>query len=474
MASWLPLCPALGIALLVGGCGQSWGKFWQAPILSNVLPATNDFIGGPVVSYTLSENCKSGRIIWTRTGGTADSESPRTQTMTGSELTQGEHKNIALTNQVSLVNGAVYSASFEVNLSTEYPTDTVTAANVTHGSTTPRRVYCQTGFSGVSTTGTSATLCNNMRRAMATKDGVYLADSTNYRALFFPGTSTTATRVYGQSNNLGTGGVLQGGITTGFQNPQSVFADDSGVFVSDYDYHRVIFFPGTSTTASATRVYGQANLSGNSTSCTATGLNSPVGVVSDASGIYIADRNNNRVLFYPGTSTTATRVYGQPDLTTCTAGTTATKMSAPNGVALSADGIYVSEENNHRVLFFPGTSTTPTRVYGQPNFTSGILNQGAGAANPSANTLNIPNGVFADAAGVYIADFDNDRVLYYLGTSTTATRVYGQNGIFTTALQNLGNGTTASINSLWGPHGIWVDAQNIYVSDNGNNRILVY
>ncbi|MBK9498250.1 MAG: hypothetical protein IPO06_02515 [Leptospiraceae bacterium] len=42
--------------------------------------------------------------------------------------------------------------------------------------------------------------------------------------------------------------------------------------------------------------------------------------------------------------------------------------------------------------------------------------------------MNVPWGVAVDAGGVYIVDSKNHRVLYYPGTSTTATRVYGQGG----------------------------------------------
>ena len=53
---------------------------------------------------------------------------------------------------------------------------------------------------------------------------------------------------------------------------------------------------------------------------------------------------------------------------------------------------------------------------------TGIANNGG----ISADSLSGPSGVFADATGVYIADTSNNRVLFYPGNSTTATRVYGQ------------------------------------------------
>jgi hypothetical protein len=60
------------------------------------------------------------------------------------------------------------------------------------------------------------------------------------------------------------------------------------------------------------------------------------------------------------------------------------------------------------------------------SFVSDIANNGG----VTADTLNAPFGVFADTSGVYIADTNNHRVLFYSGTSTTATRVYGQSTMF--------------------------------------------
>jgi hypothetical protein len=41
-----------------------------------------------------------------------------------------------------------------------------------------------------------------------------------------------------------------------------------------------------------------------------TTLGNAYAVSLDSTGVYIADQGNNRVLFYPDSSTTAVRVYG--------------------------------------------------------------------------------------------------------------------------------------------------------------------
>src|SRR5690606_21140453 len=124
----------------------------------------------------------------------------------------------------------------------------------------------------------------------------------------------------------------------------------------------------------------------------ATSLYNSSKVVADSSGgLFIADTNNNRVLYFSSGSTTASRVYGQPDFTSNTVGTSATSLKAPNGVALdSSGGLYVADSNNHRVLYFPNGSTTASQVYGQSDFTSS-------SAGTSATSLRSPSGVALDA-----------------------------------------------------------------------------
>jgi hypothetical protein len=71
-----------------------------------------------------------------------------------------------------------------------------------------------------------------------------------------------------------------------------------------------------------------------------------------------------------------------------------------------------------------------------------------------------------------VPDELNNRVLFYPAGSTTATRVYGQFGSFTTGTQNNGG---ISANSLDAPQAVAVDSSgNLYVSDTGNSRVLIY
>ena len=147
------------------------------------------------------------------------------------------------------------------------------------------------------------------------------------------------------------------------------------------------------------------------------------------------------MLYYPSGSTTATRVYGQGgSFTTNTenkGGVSANSLDFPGLITLDNNSnLYVVDYYNNRVLYYPSGSTTAMRVYGQGgSFTTNTANKGG----ISANSLYYPWGIAVDGSGnLYVADYDNNRVLYYPAGSTTATRVYGQSGNFTTNTANNG------------------------------------
>jgi sugar lactone lactonase YvrE len=292
--------------------------------------------------------------------------------------------------------------------------------------------------------------------------------------------STTADVVYGQGGSFTTNTPDNGGISANSLDlPYGVAQDSSGnLYVADFNDNRVLFYPSGSTTA--TRVYGQGGSfttnTQNNGGLSANSLGSPSGVALDSSGnLYVADSGNNRVLFYPSGSTTATRVYGQGgSFTTNTpnnGGLSANSLGSPSGVALDSSGnLYVADDGNNRVLFYPSGSTTATRVYGQGgSFTTNTQNNGG----LSANSLGSPSRVALDSSGnLYVADSGNNRVLFYPSGSTTATQVYGQGGSFTSSTSNNGG---VSANSLYLPTGASLDSSgNLYVADSDNQRVLLY
>jgi len=131
--------------------------------------------------------------------------------------------------------------------------------------------------------------------------------------------------------------------------------------------------------------------------------------------------------------------------------------------------LYAADNTNSRVLYYAAGSTTATRVYGQGgSFTTNSANKGGiGAA-----TLDNPDRVALDGSGnLYVADQSNNRVLYYAAGSTTATQVYGQGGSFIASAADNGG---VSATTLSNPYAALDSSGNLYVSDSNNNRVLEF
>jgi CSLREA domain-containing protein len=308
------------------------------------------------------------------------------------------------------------------------------------------------------------------------------------------GGDTVADRVFGQPD-FGSFTCNNGGISaSSLCDPAAVAVDAAGnVYVTDQSNNRVLEYDSPLTTDRvADRVFGQSG-SFSTNTCNKGGVISasslclPSGVAVDGSGnLFVVDRGNSRVLEYDSpltTDTVADRVFGQGGSFTtndCNKGgvISASTLCGPGGEAVDGSGnLYVGDVSNNRVLEYDSPLTTDTvadRVFGQGgSFTTSDCNK----VVISASTLCIPIGVVVDGAGnLYIADFNNNRVLEYaspLSTDTVADKVFGQDGSFTTSTCNKGESVSAS--SLCGSDWVGADsAGNLYVSDFYNHRALEY
>jgi hypothetical protein len=350
--------------------------------------------------------------------------------------------------------------------------------------------------------------------AVGRNGDIYIADRNNHRVLHFAaGGDTKADRVYGQHGNFGSyisnfdgKGGSGGGPTADTLSMPTVVALDGkgGVYIDDRENHRVLFYADGRTTA--TKVFGQfGNFNTNPVNNDGVGGSGKPGadtigvfslglVVDPQGGLYVGDSSNNRVLYFAADGNTkAARVYGQfGNFTTGVKNNNGAgaegrpsrnSMNFPRGMALdSKGGLYVADRENHRVLYFAPGSTSASRVYGQfGSFTAGVPNNsGKGQrGQPSADNLFSPRAVAVDAQdGLNIADTVNNRVLHYAPGSTKADRVYGQFGSFTVGIENNdGKGAKGapSAESLNGVQGVAAGSDGrIFINDTNNNRMLVF
>jgi len=268
---------------------------------------------------------------------------------------------------------------------------------------------------------TAATLCTPYGLAFDAAGALYVSDAQNNRILqFVPPFSTgmAATRVFGQGGSFTTNASNNGGVSANsLSGPRAVGVGGGTLFVHDASNRRILGYVNPYGDFTADFAIGQPDLS--------TGTGEPAsasrfsggdsGLAFDSDGrLYFAVSIQNRVLrFSPpfATNMAADLVLGQASFTTTAAGTSATTLRNPIGIAMDASGgLVVGEFSNHRVVRYAppfSNGMAATGLVGQPDFATGT-------SDLSASKLFAPVGIALDRAGrLYVNDYGNARILSY-------------------------------------------------------------
>jgi len=287
-------------------------------------------------------------------------------------------------------------------------------------------------------------------------------------------------------------------LQSGIGYAASVARDAAGnTYIAD-SYSSQVFEISTAGTLTIVAGNGTFGYSGDGGPATSAALNRPEGVALDAAGnIYIADTDNSVIrVVNPGTQ--AVTIAG----ITIAAGTIQTvagngtagyngdgssavsaQLNDPFGVCVDAQGnIFIADTDNSIIREVAATGIIQT-VAGTPGSTG---YSGDGAAATSA-LLELPQGVFVDAAGnIYIADTFNSVIrvvnpgsqpVTVAGVAIPAGDIQTVAGVeYDSSLGNpcsfTGDNGPAASAYLCQPDGVFVDASsNIFIADTGNYAI---
>lgn len=354
-------------------------------------------------------------------------------------------------------------------------------------------VLGQPSFTAVAS-GDGDTQMNGPYDVAADESGVlYVADEGNDRILVFVDGDTTADTIIG--------GLPDGAGETALNDPRGLAVwqggDTTVLFVSDAQNNRVLGYlvrrGGAATVLADTTadyVFGHAsfqetvaNGGDGAASPSETGLSAPMGLFVEESGsqieLYVADAENARVLRFeiPLTrlgsphgafDTHADAVWGQPGMYTNNPAASATGLSDIVADVFRHGGrLFVADFDNNRIVVESTGDTTWDGVYGQPNLTSS-------AAGVSATAVSDPFSVAVspDGATLAIGDAGGNRVLLHAdssGADTVADDVVGDTDFTAAAF------ASADLRGIATPIGLFFQgADRLWIADNTLHRVLAF
>ena len=337
---------------------------------------------------------------------------------------------------------------------------------------------------------------------------LYVADSYNSRVLAYniagglANFSQPAVKAFGQpSYTNGIAGYSPSAINMNSPRDLAVDASNDRLFVSDGNNARVFVYDGASVSAAfsepADHVLGQASLT---TSAVATqdasGVNGNAGLTYDSTNqrLYVADSTFARVLVFHvagayANDEAAEWVLGQPDFITVNGGAlTAAALVTPSAVFY--DGVnarlFVSQANNYRIFSTPVTANgqsaigvlgeTDADVTGSvaPLLSKVSLNNDA----VGRRGVNNPEGVAVDSTHhrLFVSDYGNNRILVFNLDSGNHLADRVADNVLGVASFNLQGSGTDSQSGTRDASGLFYDgvSDHLFVAQELVNRVVEF
>lgn len=377
------------------------------------------------------------------------------------------------------------------------PTESGTAADVVLG-----QPDCATSIAGVN----DHTL-KGPSHAHSDGTTLVITDLGNHRILIydisggFPSTGASADFVVGQTSM--TSGAPYAGSTLalagsyGVNAPYRAYIWNEKLYISDYGAQRVLIHNAipSANGAAADVVLGQGNFTTSNLSTAESRTGSVIGMARTTNDIYVVGYSLNLIKKFEDSATSpasnnkpATAYRGANYLDYLglnlseSPTTSAAELQAPSASRIFFNigtGKYmlaVADSFNHRVLLWnelpTATHQAPDVVLGQPDFVSKLANNPALA---SAASMKKPTDVASDGVKLFVADQENNRVLIWNSIPTVhgaaADSVLGQANLTDTSLNR---GGTVAANTLNLPSNLLINSNRLFVSDNANNRVLLW
>ncbi|HEY8898998.1 MAG TPA: NHL repeat-containing protein [Chthoniobacterales bacterium] len=179
------------------------------------------------------------------------------------------------------------------------------------------------------------------------------------------------------------------------------------------------------------------------------------------------------------TNQAADVVLGQSSFTASALGTTATGMNNPRAIAVdpTTGKVYVADYQNNRVLRFSSTAALAKGAAAERVIGQPNLTTTTGSSATQTNLLQPTGLAFDDAGRLYVADTGHHRVLRYNAPSAAVTDGIAASGVLGQPDFTTGNSTIAAA-GMFAPTAVAVQASGgnilLWVADSSNHRVTLF
>lgn len=245
---------------------------------------------------------------------------------------------------------------------------------------------------------------------------------------------------------VGTGSTDATGTGASFNSPFGLTTDGTHLYISDAFNHKIrrVTISSSVVTTFAGGTQGYLDATGG-----AAQFDRPYGIFSDNTNLYVADTWNNKIRKIVISSGAVTTVAGAGPGNADGTGTGATFNTPRSLTADTSGNLVVGDYANCRIRKLVLSSTVVSLIAGT---TVGAYADGTGAAASFSN----PQGITSDGTYAYVADSSNNRIRKVQISSGVVTTLAGSG----TAANADGTGTGAS---FLGPTGIATDGKSLFV-----------
>jgi hypothetical protein len=265
-------------------------------------------------------------------------------------------------------------------------------------------------------------------------------------------------------------------------NPGALECSSNKLIVCDYINHRVLIWnnPPTQNGQPADIVLGQASMSSNTynPAVSARGLAFPSGVSYDGAKLAVSEVGSHRILIWNSMPTSdfqaADVVIGQSAMNSNvvnSGGLSARSLWQPQRPQLVDSKLIVVDRNNRALIW----NTIPTSNFAAADVVIGQADGASSTARQTSSTsLNRASDVISAAGKIYVSDGGDNRVLVWNSIPTTTDQAADAVIGQKGFAANGANRGEVDASNMSDPTNVIATSDRLIVSDTSNHRVLIW